>query len=138
GGTLFVAFLYLLSSTAVQLLLPANVVAVSPAPFAEMIAAQWGGGVASLAALAIAVAAFGCCNGLILGTGELGYAMGLRGDLPAFMAWTRGANTPVGAQLAGSGLTILLILANASSGTAKLFTFIILLSTRAVLVVYSA
>ena len=138
GGTLFVALLYLLSSTAVQLLLPADVVAASPAPFADVIAGQWGGGIASLAALAIAVAAFGCCNGLILGTGELGYAMGLRGDLPAFMAWTRGANTPVGAQLAGSGLAIMLILANGSRATASLFTFIILLSTAAVLVVYLA
>ena len=138
GGTLFVALLYLLASTGVQLLLPANLAAVSPAPFADVIAAQYGGGVASLAALAIAIAAFGCCNGLILGTGELGYAMGLRGDLPAFMAWTRGANTPVGAQLAGAGLTILLILANGSRATANLFTFIILLSTAAVLVVYLA
>ena len=62
--------------------------------------------------------------------------MGLRGDLPAFMAWTRGANTPVGAQLAGSGLAIALILANGSRASANLFTFIILLSTAAVLVVY--
>ena len=138
GGTLFVALIYLLASTGVQLLLPADVVAASPAPFAEIISAAWGGPLASLAALAIAVAAFGCLNGLILGTGELGYAMGLRGDLPAFMAWTRGADTPVGAQLAGSLLSILLILANASSATANLYTFIILLSTAAVLVVYLA
>ena len=138
GGTLFVALIYLLSSTAVQLLLPADVVATSAAPFADVITAQWGGAAASLAALAIAVAAFGCLNGLILGTGELGYAMGLRGDLPGFLAWTRGANTPVGAQVAGSVLTILLILANSSRATAGLFTFIILLSTAAVLVVYLA
>lgn len=138
GGTLFVAVAYLLASTSVQLLLPANVVATSAAPFADVIAAQWGGGLASLAALAIAVAAFGCLNGLILGTGELGYAMGLRRDLPAFMAWTRGANTPVGAQVAGSVLSVLLILANSSRATAGLFTFIILLSTAAVLVVYLA
>jgi APA family basic amino acid/polyamine antiporter len=138
GGTLFVAIIYLLSSTGVQMLLPAQIVAVSAAPFADAIAAQWGGAVASLAALAISVAAFGCLNGLILGTGELGYAMGLRGDLPAIMTLTRGNNTPVGAQLAGSVLTILLILANSNRASASLFTFIILLSTAAVLVVYLA
>jgi APA family basic amino acid/polyamine antiporter len=138
GGTLFVALVYLLASTAVQLLLPAAVVAQSAAPIADVIAAQWGAGAASLAALAIAVAAFGCLNGLILGTGELGYAMGLRRDLPSFMAKTRGADTPVGAQVAGSVLAILLILANSSRATAGLFTFIILLSTAAVLVVYLA
>jgi len=138
GGTLFVALVYLLASTGVQLLLPASIVAHSAAPFADVIAAAWGGGVAALAALAIAVAAFGCLNGLILGTGELGYAMGLRRDLPAFMSWTWRGNTPVGAQLAGSLLAMLLILANGSRATASLFTFIILLSTAAVLVVYLA
>lgn len=138
GGTLFVAILYLFASTAVQLLLPAPVVAASPAPFADAISAQWGGGAAALVALAIAVAAFGCLNGLILGTGELGYAMGLRRDLPAVMAKTWRGNTPVGAQIVGSMLSILLILANSSRASASLFTFIILLSTAAVLVVYLA
>jgi len=138
GGTLFVAITYLLASTGVQLLLPADVVAASPAPFADVLAAQWGGGVASLAAVAIAVAAFGCLNGLMLGTGELGYAMGLRRDLPRFMARTRGDNTPIAAQLVGSTLTILLIVANSSRASASLFTFVILLATAAVLVVYLA
>jgi len=138
GGTLFVAFLYLVSSTGVQLLLPARLAAASPAPYADVIAAAWGGPLATAAALCVAVAAFGCLNGLILATGELGYAMGLRRDLPAFMAWTRGAGTPVGAQLAGAALSILLILANSSRATNSLFAFIILLSTAAVLVVYTA
>ena len=138
GGTLFVAIVYLLASTGVQLILPAAMVAASPAPFADALAAQWGGGVASLAALAIAVAAFGCLNALILGTGELGYALGLRRDLPAVMARTWRGNTPVGAQIAGSVLSVLLILANSNRASASLFTFIILLSTASVLVVYLA
>lgn len=138
GGTLFVLFVYLFASTGVQLLLPANLIASSPAPFADVIAAQWGSGLASIAAVAIAIAAFGCLNGVILATGELGYSMGLRGDFPAFMKWTRGRNTPVGAQLVASLLTIALILANSSRATANLFTFLILLSTSSVLVVYLA
>ena len=138
GGTLFVAIVYLLASTGVQLILPAETVARSPAPFADALAAIWGGGVASLAALAIAIGAFGCLNALILGTGELGYALGLRRDLPAAMAWTWRGNTPVGAQIVGSVLSVLLILANSSRASASLFTFIILLSTAAVLIVYLA
>src|ERR1700677_4284948 len=58
GGTLFVAIVYFLASTSLQMLLPAAKVAGSPAPFADAIAAQWGEGAASLAALAIAIAAF--------------------------------------------------------------------------------
>ncbi|HEX4737210.1 MAG TPA: amino acid permease [Allosphingosinicella sp.] len=138
GGTFFVAILYLLASTGVQLLLPARIVAVSPAPFADVIAAQWGGGAASFVAFTIAIAAFGCLNALILAAGELGYAMALRRDLPAAMARTWRGNTPVIAQIAGSVLAVLLILANSSRASASLFTFVILLSTAAVLVVYLA
>jgi len=136
GGTAFVVVLYLVAGTGIQMLLPANVVAASPAPFAEALVSRWGQGAATFAALAIAIAAIGCLNGLILATGELGYAMALRGDLPVVMAKTRGVNTPVVAQIVGSGLTILLILANSNRATANLFTFLILLSTAAVVVVY--
>jgi APA family basic amino acid/polyamine antiporter len=125
------------ASIAVQMILPAGKVAGSPAPFADAIAAQWGGGAASLAALAIAIAAFGCLNALILASGELAYAQGLRRDLPAVMAWTWRGNTPVVAQIVSSVLSVLLILANSGRATASLFTFIILVSTAAVLVVRS-
>jgi len=136
GGTAFVVVLYLVAGTSIQMLLPANVVATSPAPFADALMSRWGHGAATFAALTIAIAAIGCLNGLILATGELGYAMALRGDLPAVMAKTRGINTPVVAQVVGSGLTILLLLANSSRATANLFTFIILLSTAAVVALY--
>ena len=138
GGTAFVALLYLVAGTGIQMLLPANLVASSPAPFADALVSNWGHGVASFAALAIAISAFGCLNCLILGTGELGYSMALRGDLPSAMARTRGANTPFVSQAIGSALSILLILANSSRATANLYTFIILLSTAAVIVVYLA
>ena len=64
--------------------------------------------------------------------------MALRGDLPKFMTWTRHGNTPVAAQVFGSALTIVLILCNVSRSSTALFTFIILLSTSAILVVYAA
>jgi basic amino acid/polyamine antiporter, APA family len=136
GGTTFVALLYLLSSSSIQLLLPAHVIAGSGAPYADAISAQWGRAPATFAAVAIAISAFGCLNCLILATGELGFSMGLRGDLPKVLARTHGSNTPVVAQLVGSALTILLILANSSRATAGLFTFVILLSTAGVLVLY--
>jgi APA family basic amino acid/polyamine antiporter len=138
GGTLSVAILYLLSSTGVQLLLPAQLVASSPSPFADTLAAQWGHGPAVFAAVAIAIASFGCLNSLILATGELGYAMGIRGDLPRIMTRTRGVNTPVTSQVVGGALTVILILANSNHAGASVFTFFILLATSALLVVYFA
>ena len=137
-GTAFVALLYLIAGTSIQLLLPASLVVASPAPFADALVSHWGHGAASFAALGIAIAAFGCLNGLILGTGELGYSMALRGDLPTVMTRTRGANTPVVSQMIGSMLTILLLFANSSRATANLYTFIILLSIAAVIVIYLA
>ena len=136
GGTGFVVVLYLIAATGIQLLLPAEMVALSPAPFADALVARWGEGAAMLAAFAIAVAAIGCLNGIILATGELGYAMALRGDLPKAMAKTWRGNTPVVAQWVGTALAIALLLANASRTTANLYTFIILLSTAAIVVVY--
>lgn len=137
GGTVFVVLLYLLAGTSIQLLLPAEVVAASPAPFADALVSRWGHGAASLAALAIAVSAIGCLNSLILVTGELGYAMALRGDLPVVMARTRGINTPFVSQLIGSGLGILMVLANSSRATADLYTFIILIATSAMIPLYA-
>lgn len=136
GGTAFAALIFLAAGTSIQMLLPANVVATSPAPFADAIASSWGKVAATLAAIAITTSAVGCLNCLILGAGELGYSMALRGDLPAVMGRTHGANTPVISQLVGSGLTILLLLANSSRATASLYAFIILLSTAGVTVLY--
>jgi APA family basic amino acid/polyamine antiporter len=136
GGTLSVLVLYLIAGTAIQMLLPADVIVNSSAPFADALVSRWGHGVASFAALAIAVSAFGCLNGLILSSGELGYSMALRGDLPAIITRTRGINTPVVSQMIVAVLIILLLLANSSRSTANLYTFIVLLSTAGIIVLY--
>ena len=136
GGTAVVVVLYLFAGTGLQLLLPVDVIVNSPAPFADALVAEWGQGAAVFAALTIAIAAIGCLNGVILASGELAYSMALRGDLPAILKKTRGVNTPVVAQVASSGLSLLLLLANSSRNTANLFTFVVLVSTAAVVVVY--
>lgn len=137
GGATLVGLIYLASSSGVMLLLPAERIAASPAPYADVIAMQWGEKAALLAALTIAISAFGGLNSMIFATGELGYAMGLRGDLPPLMARTGRENIPVGAHLVAGTFTVILILANSTKSTASLFTFVILLSTAAILFVYT-
>ena len=88
-------------------------------------------------ALGIAVSAFGALNGQILGTGELAYAMGLRGDLPKLVAKTRRGHVPYVAHIIGGIVTAALILSNSSKGSAGLFVFVSLLSASAVLFVYA-
>ena len=136
GGAVFVGLIYLASSSAVMLLLPPDRIAASPAPYADALVLRWGEQAALLAALGIAISAFGSLNSLIFGTGELAYAMGLRGDLPTAIARTGRDNIPYVAHLIGGGMTIVLILANSTKATASLFAFVLLLSTAAVLVVY--
>lgn len=136
GGTAFVVLLYLIAGTAIQMLLPTSAIVASPAPFADALVSRWGNTAATVSALTLAVAAIGCLNGLILGSGELGYAMALRGEMPKAMTKTRGSNTPVAAQIAATILSVILLLANSSRATAHLFTFIILLSTAAMVLVY--
>ena len=138
GGVTFTVLLYLMAGAAIQIMLPADVVVASPAPFADALVSRFGSGAATFAALTIAVAAVGCLNGLILATGELGYSMALRGDMPKAMGWTRGVNTPVVAQIVGSAISALVLLANNSKATASLYTFIILLGTASVVIVYLA
>lgn len=138
GGTALVGMIYLLSSTALLLLLPAELNANSPAPFADVFAARAGESFVLVAAFAIAISAFGALNCGVLVSGELGYAMAQRRQLPAAMARTRGANTPVVAQSVAAVLAVLLVLANSSKSTADLFTFTILLTTSATLFVYLA
>lgn len=135
-GVFAVALLYLAAGTAIQRLLPAEMIAGSSAPFADALVARFGDRAAMLAALAIAVAAIGCLNGLILATGELGYSMALRGDLPAAMRRTVGGGTPVVAQVAGTSLSIVVLLLSQASAAAALYAFIALLGTAAVAIVY--
>lgn len=136
GGTIAVGLLYLLSSSGVSFLLPPAVVASSPAPYADVFAARGGETMVLFAALAIAVSAFGTLNCGVLSTGELGYAMALRRQLPAVLARTRGADTPYISQMLGSVMAVALVLANSSRATAGLFAFVILLATSAILLVY--
>jgi APA family basic amino acid/polyamine antiporter len=136
GGTAFVALLYLLSSTAVVLIAPAETVAASAAPFADALATAWGETAVIIAAFCIAVSAFGALNSGILASGELAYAMALRRDLPKPLTRTRPDGTPVLSQCVAGALATTLILLNSSRETAGLFTFIILLATVGTLVMY--
>jgi len=138
GGTVFVALLYLLVSSAILLLLPTEVVSNSNSPFADAIGRGWGEIGVGLAAIGIAVSAAGYVNANVMIIGELGYSMALRREMPKFLARTIGKNTPLNAQLIGTGLASALILANVSKSTADLFTFMALLTASATLWLYLA
>lgn len=136
AGTSFCVLLYLLSSTSVSLILSTEATARSLSPFADALKANWGETAARLAAVGVAIAAIGGLNSNLLCGGELGYSMGLRGDLPSLLGRANQNNTPVLSLLLAAVLTVLLVLSNASRSTAQLFIFVSLLTTTATLVVY--
>lgn len=137
-GTLLVGLVYILTCSAITLLLPANLVAHSNAPFADFIELYWGRGPALLIALFAAVSAIGALNGWTLIQGELPLAMARAGNLPRWFAVTSRNDTPVRGLVLSSSLVTILILMNYSRTMADLFTFMALLSTAATLVLYLA
>ena len=133
-----VAIIYLLTTLSLSLIIPNSQIARSIAPFPDAIGSQWGEGAASLAAMAMAISAFGTLMVAMLACGEMLYSMGLRGDMPRLFGHTNRFNAPYAAQLASVGLGFVLLGLNAAKGTTQLFTFMTLLASDAVLYLYSA
>jgi APA family basic amino acid/polyamine antiporter len=126
-GTLAVGLIYLASSSAVFLLLPADVAAESAAPFADL---------AGSFVLFAAISCLGALNGWVLLQGEIPLALARRGVFPAWFGKVNRRGMPVQAQIAGSLLSSALIAANYTKGLTELFAFMALLATVATLVLY--
>jgi len=133
-----VAIVYLLATTSLSLVLPNSRIGMASAPFPDAIGLYWGELPGMLAALAMAISAFGTLNVALLGCGEMLYSMGLRSDMPRVFASTNRFNAPWAAQLASVVLGFVLLGLNATKGTTQLFTFMTLLASNAVLYLYSA
>ena len=136
-GMATIAIGYLLATLALSLIIPNATIARSVAPFPDAIGRYGGEGAALLAALAMAVSAFGTLNVALLGSGEMLFSMGLRGDMPRYFVRTNRFNAPYAAQLASAGLGCVLLGLNAAKGTSQLFTFVALFAADAVLYLYS-
>jgi APA family basic amino acid/polyamine antiporter len=137
-GLATIAICYLLATLALSLIIPNATIAKSIAPFSDAIGVYLGEGAAVLAAVAMAVSAFGTLNVALLGTGEMLFSMGLRGDMPRYFARTNRFNAPYAAQLTSAALGCVLLGLNAAKETAQLFTFMTLLAADAVVYLYSA
>ena len=135
-GTFAVGLIYLAASSSVFLLLPANVAATSPAPFADLVRIYWGEAAAVLVVLFAAISCLGALNGWVLLQGELPLALSRRGVFPKWFGKVNSRGMPVQAQIAGSTLSTALIAANYTKGLTELFAFMALLATVATLVLY--
>ncbi|WP_324261330.1 amino acid permease [Altererythrobacter sp. H2] len=137
-GATLVGLFYLLVCSGVALMLPADEVAASNAPFELFVATFWSPGPAAFVALFAAISAIGALNGWVLVQGETPRDMARGGLLPRWLAAATPAGTPRRALLVSSLLASALIIANGGRGMGGLFAFMALLSTCATLWLYLA
>jgi len=129
AGTLAAASVYVLSTVGVMSLVPPEVLAASPAPFADAARALAGEGAARLVSLGAAISCLGALNGWTLLCGEMPRAIAADGLFPAAFARISGRGVPGTGLVVAGVLATGLILLNASLTVVDLFTFTALLAT---------
>ncbi len=135
-GTVLTAIICIVSCTAVLLLIPAQQLATSTAPFADVARMFWGDSAGLWVALFAAISGLGALNGWILLQGELPFQMARNGLFPKVFARVSSRQTPAAALCISSVLVTLLVLMNYGKTLVEIFTFMILLSTTATLALY--
>ena len=137
-GTLLAGIATILACTAVLGLVPAATLAQSGAPMADAARQLWGPSAAIAIAVLAAVSTFGAINGWVLVCAQVSLAAADDGLFPRRFARLDRNGTPVFGVLVGTGLASLMVIANYSHSLVELFTFILLISTSAILLPYAA
>lgn len=134
-GMVFVTIVYLSATAAVMLLVPADRLAQSTAPFADAARAfgPWG---AQLVAIGALISTAGAMNGLIFTTGQMPMAVALDKHAPAWLAATNKGGSPHLALLLSSGIGALLLVANYARGFIGAFEFLLKMATSLGLIYY--
>ena len=138
AGTLIAGLITLAACFAVLFLLPSNVAESSHAPFADAIAPALGHGAGIVIAAFAMISALGALNGWVLCSGEVPLAMSCARVFPDWFGVTTAVGTPVRAQVFSSAAASLLIWFNYNGSMSEAFTFVVLISTVASLVLYGA
>jgi len=137
-GTLLAGIATILACTAVIGLVPTEVLKESGAPMAEAAGRVWGPGAALGIALLAAVSTFGAINGWVLVCAQVSLAAASDGLFPQPFARLDRNGTPAFGIVTGSVLATVLVIASYSRSLVQLFTFILLISTSAILLPYAA
>jgi APA family basic amino acid/polyamine antiporter len=137
-GTGLTGVLYILVCSAIALMLPADLVSSSPAPFATFVERFWSPGPAALVAAFAVISCVGALNGWVLIQGEMPRAMAAKGLLPRWLAQTDAAGTPRNALMVSAVIASLFVMMNGARSMQGLFEYMLLLSTSASLWLYLA
>ena len=135
-GTGLSAFVTVIATCAVALMLPLATVAASAAPISDFIAVSWGSVAGWFVALCAVVSCFGCLNGWLFMSGELLASMTVAGALPHRFGQRNGAGAPAQSILIGSVVTTLLTMMAYTKVGAAAYNFAVLIATATNLVMY--
>ena len=135
-GTLVAAAVYILSNTAVQGILPPELLGRSSAPFADAARVMLGDWGYYLIAGGAVIACLGALNGWVLLQGQIPMAPARDGLLPAILASTNKHGVPANGMLISGVLVTLLVFLNGQGELIEVFNVIILLGTMAGVVPY--
>lgn len=133
-GTLTVLCVYLIAFTGVMLLLPAEDLVNSPAPFADATVKVIGNVGASLIALGAMISTLGALNAQVLLSGQVVRAVALDGLFPEKLGTLGPRGTPFIAIIVSSTLASILVAMNYTKGLVEAFNMMILLSTLTTLI----
>jgi APA family basic amino acid/polyamine antiporter len=137
-GTLLAGVATILACTVVIGMVPADVLAQSQAPMAEAAGRAWGPAAAIAIAALAAVSTLGAVNGWTLVCAQVSLAAAGDGLFPRAFARLDRKGAPAFGVIAGAVLASALVISNYSRSLVPLFTFILLLSTAAILLPYAA
>jgi len=137
-GTLIAGLVYLLACSAVTLMLPVAALEASNAPFATFFSSLVHPSLGPIVAAFAAIAALGALNGFVLLQAEMPLALARGGLLPAWIARFNRNDIPWRIHLVSTGLATIVVVANYSRGLAKLFQFMVLVTTSVSIIFYLA
>lgn len=135
-GTIATVFLYLLASTAIMGILPAELLAKSTSPFADAAELFWGTSAKYIVALGAIVSTMGALNGWILIQGTIPMAAAQDQLFPKIFKQKNKQGAPAIGIVLSSILASILMMLNYSDGLVEAFTFMMTLSTLSVITPY--
>ena len=136
-GLMLVLGIYIVISTGIMMLTPIADLSASSSPLADFATRFLGPGAGVIMALFAGISAVGCLNGTILASAELPLGMVRDGQLPGWMARTNVREVPAAALVLASTLAIVLILLGVTVFGARVFDFMLRLTTASALWFYA-
>ena len=136
-GVLIAAVVYIAVTTVAIGVVPAEILAASSAPLADVSRAMWGSFGGMLVAIGAVISTFGTLNGFTLLTGQVPYGAALDRVFPPRMGHLSRYGTPANALVFSNVLASILVAMNFAQGLVGAFNTIILLAVMSSLLPYA-